>query len=32
MGIGYDLDGDPLYHTDRTRRFDNGFFRFTLTW
>lgn len=32
MGMGYDLDGDPLFFTERTRRFDNGFFRFTLTW
>jgi hypothetical protein len=32
MGIGYDLDGDPLMFTERTRRFDNGFFRLTLTW
>lgn len=33
MGIGYDLDGDPLLLENRPpRRFDNGFFRFTLTW
>jgi hypothetical protein len=32
MGIGYDLDGDPIPTERPPRRFDNGFFRFTLTW
>ncbi|PSQ96393.1 MAG: hypothetical protein BRD55_06930 [Bacteroidetes bacterium SW_9_63_38] len=32
MGMGYDLDGDPVFTDRAPRRFDNGFFRFTLTW
>lgn len=33
VGIGYDLDGDPLQgRLDSPRRFDNGFGRLVLTW
>lgn len=33
MGIGYDTDGD--FNADNPaplKRFDNGFFRFAMTW
>ena len=32
LGIGYDTDGDTNFKTSDPSRFDNGFFRFSLTW
>lgn len=34
MGIGYDLDADPIRYLDdeSPKYFDNGYFRFAMTW
>jgi len=32
LGINYDLDGDTTFKTRSPKRFDNGFFRFSLAW
>ena len=32
LGINYDLDGDLTFKNRSPKRFDNGFFRFSLAW
>lgn len=32
LGINYDLDGDRTFKDPAAKRFDNGFFRFSLAW
>jgi len=32
LGINYDLDGDTTFKSRSPKRFDNGFFRFSLAW
>jgi len=32
LGINYDLDGDRTFKSPSAKRFDNGFFRFSLAW
>ena len=32
IGINYDLDGDYHFKDPTAKRFDNGFFRFAISW